>query len=102
VIFYGTLEGWFKAVHARTGDVLWKFKTGSGIIGAPISFTGPVDGKQYVAVYSGIGGWYGLPVAANLPPDDPLGALGAVGIAYGSGLNKVTTLGGMLYVFALD
>jgi PQQ-dependent dehydrogenase (methanol/ethanol family) len=102
VIFYGTLEGWFKAVHARTGEVLWKFKTGSGIIGAPISFTGPVDGKQYVAVYSGIGGWYGLPVAANIPPDDPLGALGAVGIAYQSGLNKVTTLGGMLYVFALD
>jgi PQQ-dependent dehydrogenase (methanol/ethanol family) len=102
VIFYGTLDGWFKAVHARTGEVLWKFKTGSGIIGVPISFTGPTDGKQYVAVYSGVGGWYGLPVAANLPPDDPYGALGAVGIAYKSGLNKVTTLGGTLYVFALD
>ena len=82
--------------------LLWKFKMGSGIIAAPMTFLGPSDGKQYVAVYSGAGGWYALPVAAGLPPGDPFGALGAVGVAYGTGLDKVTTLGGMLYVFDLD
>ena len=102
VVFYGTLDGWFKALHARTGELLWKFKTGSGIIAAPMTFVGPTDGKQYIGVYSGVGGWYALPVAAGLPPGDPFGALGAVGVAYGAGLDKVTTLGGMLYVFALD
>ncbi|MFN7141451.1 MAG: methanol/ethanol family PQQ-dependent dehydrogenase, partial [Limisphaerales bacterium] len=56
VAFYGTMEGWFKAVHARTGEVLWQFKCGSGIIGQPITYRGP-DGKQYVAILSGVGGW---------------------------------------------
>ena len=41
VVFYGTLDGWFKALHARTGELLWKFKTGSGIIAAPMTFLGP-------------------------------------------------------------
>jgi PQQ-dependent dehydrogenase (methanol/ethanol family) len=101
VVFYGTLDGWFKAVHAKTGDVLWKSKVGSGIIAAPMTFLGP-DGKQHIAVYSGVGGWYALPVAAGLPRDDPYGALGAVGVAYQTGLDKATTPGGMLYVFTLD
>ena len=101
VVFYGTMDGWFKAVHAKTGDLLWKHKVGSGIIAAPMTYLGP-DGKQYVAVYSGVGGWFGLPVAAGLPPDDPYGALGAVGVAYQAGLDKATTVGGMLYVFSLD
>jgi alcohol dehydrogenase (cytochrome c)/methanol dehydrogenase (cytochrome c) subunit 1 len=100
--FYGTMDGWFKAVDARNGQILWKNKVGSGIIAAPMTFLGPVDGKQYVAVYSGVGGWFGLPIAANLPPTDPFGALGAVNAAYRSGLDKATSLGGMLYVFALD
>ena len=59
VVFYGTLDGWFKAVDARTGTPLWKFKVGSGVVGAPISYRGP-DGKQYVAVYAGIGGDWSL------------------------------------------
>jgi lanthanide-dependent methanol dehydrogenase len=100
--FYGTMDGWFKAVNARTGQLLWKHKVGSGIIAAPMTFLGPADGKQYVAVYSGVGGWFGLPMAANLPPTDPFGALGAVNAAYKAGLDKATSLGGMLYVFALE
>ena len=99
VVFYGTMDGWFKAVDARSGDELWKFKAGSGIIAAPMTYRGP-DGKQYVAVLSGVGGWSGLVVAADLSTDDPTGALGAVG-AFGE-LGKDTTKGGMLYVFALD
>ena len=67
VVFYGTMEGWFKAVHARTGEVLWEFKAGAGIIGQPITYLGP-DGKQYVAILSGVGGWPGAIVSAGWTP----------------------------------
>lgn len=100
VVFYGTMDGWLKAVHAKDGKLLWKHKVGSGIIGNPMTFKGP-DGKQYVAVLSGIGGWFGAIVSLDLPPDDPFGALGAVGVGYKSGLDKATTKGGILYVFSL-
>ena len=40
VVFYGTLDGWFKAVDAQTGKPLWKFKVGSGVVGAPITTAG--------------------------------------------------------------
>ena len=98
VVFYGTMEGWFKAVHARTGDLLWQFKTGSGIVGQPITYRGP-DGKQYVAVLSGVGGWSGAIVAGNLDPRDATAALGMVNAM--SDLPQATTRGGMLYVFGL-
>jgi alcohol dehydrogenase (cytochrome c)/methanol dehydrogenase (cytochrome c) subunit 1 len=101
VVFYGTMDGWFKAVHAKTGKLLWKHKVASGIIGAPMTFLGP-NKKQYVAVYSGVGGWFGLPISNDIPPDDPYGALGAVGLAYKAGLDKATTKGGMVYVFELE
>ncbi len=99
VVFYGTMEGWFKAVDATNGEELWKFKTGSGIIGAPMTYLGP-NGKQYVAILSGIGGWSGLVVAGDLATDDPTAALGAVG-AFGD-LGQDTNKGGTLYVFGLD
>ena len=101
VAFYGTMDRWFKAVDARSGEILWSSRLPSGSIGNPMTFTGP-DGRQYVAIYSGIGGWFGLPVAADLSREDPLGALGAVGAAFDSGLDKVTSVGGTLHVFALD
>ena len=101
VVFYGTMDRWFKAVDARSGDILWSSRLPSGSIGNPMTFRAP-DGKQYVAIYSGIGGWFGLPVAADLSREDPLGALGAVGAAYDSGLDKVTSVGGTLHVFALE
>ena len=99
VVFYGTMDGWFKAVDARSGKELWKFKVGSGIIAAPMTYLGR-DGKQYVAVMSGVGGWSGLVVAGDLATDDPTAGLGAVGAF--ADLGKDTTKGGMLYVFALD
>jgi lanthanide-dependent methanol dehydrogenase len=98
VVFYGTMEGWFKAVHARTGQELWKFKTGSGIIGQPITYRGP-DGNQYVAVLSGVGGWAGAIVSGDLDPRDATAALGFVNAM--ADLPQHTTKGGMLYVFAL-
>ena len=98
VVFYGTMEGWFKAVHARTGEVLWQFKTASGIIGQPTTYRGP-DGKQYVAILSGVGGWAGAIVAGDLDPRDGTAALGFVNAM--RDLKNVTTKGGTLYVFAL-
>ncbi|HEU4583882.1 MAG TPA: methanol/ethanol family PQQ-dependent dehydrogenase [Polyangiaceae bacterium] len=100
LIFYGTMDGWFKAVNAQTGKVLWQQKLDSGIIGAPMTFEGP-DKKQYVAIYSGVGGWFGLPVSNDLPRTDPYAALGAVGIADKSGLYEATAKGGKLYVFSI-
>jgi PQQ-dependent dehydrogenase (methanol/ethanol family) len=98
VVFYGTMEGWFKAVNARTGELLWQFKTGSGIIGQPVTFRGP-DGKQYVAILSGIGGWPGAIVSGDLDTRDATAA-GGWGRAL-EDLPSATTKGGTLYVFAL-
>lgn len=98
VVFYGTMEGWFKAVHAETGEVLWKFKTPSGIIGNPITYEGP-DGKQYVAILSGVGGWAGIGAAAGIGAEDPTAGLGALG-AFGD-VAQLSNLGGVLMVFSL-
>jgi alcohol dehydrogenase (cytochrome c) len=98
VVFYGTMDGWFKAVDARNGKPLWKFKAGSGIIGQPITYKGP-DGKQYIAVLSGVGGWSGAAVSGGLNGVDGTGALGFLNAM--SDLGKYTTKGGMLYVFSL-
>src|SRR3712207_4499790 len=75
VVFYGTMEGWFKAVHARTGELLWQFKTASGIIGQPTTYRGP-DGRQYVAILSGVGGWAGAVVSNDLDTRDAMAANG--------------------------
>lgn len=98
VVFYGTMDGWFKALHARTGQELWKLKTGSGIIGQPITYRGP-DGKQYVAILSGVGGWAGAVVAGGLDTRDSTAALGFVNAM--KDLPAHSTRGGMLYVFTL-
>jgi PQQ-dependent dehydrogenase (methanol/ethanol family) len=98
IVFYGTMEGWFKAVNARTGEVLWQFKTGSGIIGQPTTYRGP-DGHQYVAILSGVGGWSGVIVSNDLDGRDGTGALGFLNAM--RDLPEATTKGGMLYVFRL-
>jgi len=95
IVFYGTLEGYLKAVSTKDGKELWKFKTPSGIIGNV--FTYSYGGKQYVGVYSGIGGWAGIGMAAGLT--ESTAGLGAVG-GY-KDLAKFTTLGGSLFVFSL-
>src|SRR5262252_2823370 len=95
VVFYGTLEGYLKAVDEKTGKELYRFKTPSGIIGNINTFTH--GGKQYVAVLSGVGGWAGIGMAAGLTKDTE--GLGAVG-AY-KALANYTQLGGVLTVFGL-
>ncbi|MER8400064.1 methanol/ethanol family PQQ-dependent dehydrogenase [Mesorhizobium sp. M0306] len=118
VVFYGTLEGYIKAVD-KDGKELYKFKTPSGIIGNITTYEH--DGKQYVAVLSGVGGWAGIGLAGGLlSPDNAAAWHGAVdqGRAQGdqtavvgtAGLGAVggyaaladyTTLGGQLTVFGL-
>jgi PQQ-dependent dehydrogenase (methanol/ethanol family) len=95
VVFYGTLEGYLKAVDAKTGKELYKFKTPSGIIGNVMTYEH--GGKQYVAILSGVGGWAGIGLAAGLT--DPQAGLGAVG-GYAA-LRNYTSLGGQLTVFTL-
>ncbi len=122
VVFYGTLEGYLKAVDAKTGKELYKFKTPSGIIGNVTTYE--QGGKQYVAVLSGVGGWAGIGLAAGLLSPENAAAwqgaagratvgralesaernvdtagLGAVG-GYAA-LSNYTALGGTLTVFAL-
>jgi PQQ-dependent dehydrogenase (methanol/ethanol family) len=93
---YGTLEGYLKCVDAKDiSKELFKFKTPSGIIGNV--FTYEHKGKQYIGVFSGIGGWAGIGMAAGLEKDtDGLGAVGGY-----RELNQYTELGGSLTVFAL-
>ncbi|MVO78895.1 PQQ-dependent dehydrogenase, methanol/ethanol family [Sphingomonas sp. MAH-20] len=98
VVFYGTMDGWFKALDATNGKLLWQFKAGSGIIGQPISYRAP-DGKQHIAVLAGVGGWAGAVVAGGLDPRDPTAALGFAGAT--ADLPGKTTGGGMLYDFVL-
>jgi PQQ-dependent dehydrogenase (methanol/ethanol family) len=98
LVFYGTMDGWAKAVNARTGTEVWKFKVGSGIIAPPMTYRGP-DGKQYVAFLAGVGGWPGAVVSGDLDTRDGTAALGFANAM--KDLKQATTRGGMLYVFSL-
>jgi lanthanide-dependent methanol dehydrogenase len=118
VVFYGTLEGYLKAVDAKTGKELYKFKTPSGIIGNVMTYEH--GGKQYVAVLSGVGGWAGIGLAAGLlqpenaaawhdavdqgklpPKEKTVGTAGLGAVGGYAGLAQYTSLGGTLTVFAL-
>ncbi|WP_299133979.1 methanol/ethanol family PQQ-dependent dehydrogenase [uncultured Amaricoccus sp.] len=95
IVFYGTLEGYLKAVDSETGEELYKFKTPSGIIGNVMTYEH--GGKQYIGILSGVGGWAGIGLAAGLTnPNEGLGAVGGY-----SALSDYTALGGQLTVFAL-
>lgn len=98
LVFYGDLGGYFRAVDAKTGKILWERKLGSGIIGNPITWS--VDGRQFVSIFAGIGGWIGLPVTAGLDLNDKYGAIGATAMAKATHLNLIPQ-GGTLYTFSL-
>lgn len=97
VAFYGTLDGWFKSVDARTGRVLSKFKVGSGVVGNPITFRAP-DGKQYVAVYAGIGGDWAL-LSGDTRSDDPNDVRAPADFL--KDIARHTSQGGMVWIFGL-
>jgi PQQ-dependent dehydrogenase (methanol/ethanol family) len=98
LVFYGTMDGWAKAINARTGAEVWKFKLGSGVIAPPMTYRGP-DGKQYIAYLAGVGGWAGAIVSGDLDARDQSAALGFANAM--KDLKQATTRGGMLYVFSL-
>ncbi|HTD11421.1 MAG TPA: PQQ-dependent dehydrogenase, methanol/ethanol family [Steroidobacteraceae bacterium] len=97
VAFYGTLDGWFKSVDARTGKVLSRFKVGSGVVGNPITYRAP-DGKQYVAVYAGIGGDW-LLLTGDVRSDDPADVRAPAD--YMKDIARHTSQGGIVWIFGL-
>jgi alcohol dehydrogenase (cytochrome c) len=98
VAFYGTMDRWFKAIDAKSGKLLWKFRAGSGFIGQPMTFLGS-DGRQYVAILSGVGGWPGALAHAEIDPRVRNAGLGFVGAT--QDLPAYTRGGSSLLVFAL-
>lgn len=98
VVFYGTMDRWFKAVDAKTGKLLWQFRGPSGFIGQPVTYKG-ADGRQYVAILSGVGGWPGAVANSEIDPRIRNGALGFVGAM--QDLPAYTQGGSVLLVFAL-
>ena len=96
VVFYGTLDGYIKARNSDTGDLLWKFKLPSGVIGYPITYTH--KGVQYVAINYGVGGWPAVGLVFDL--QDPTAGLGAVGAF--KKLANYTQMGGGVMVFSLE
>lgn len=83
LVFHGDIQGWFKALDAKTGKTLWKFNAGSGISAAPMTYT--LDGKQYVAVVAGR--------TESIP---------AFAAAIGEKMVAASPEGGALYVFTLN
>lgn len=96
LVFYGTLDGFLKARNSDTGELVWKHKLPSGIIGYPMTYEH--KGVQYIAVMSGVGGWPGVGLVFDL--QDPTAGLGAVGAF--KNLQNYTQMGGSLEVFSLD
>jgi alcohol dehydrogenase (cytochrome c) len=82
VAFVGDLDRKFQAVDVKTGAVLWKSRLATSVQGFPVSFS--IDGKQYIAVTTGLGGGSPRNVPATIVPE----------IHYAAS-------GNALYVFAL-
>ena len=80
--FVGDVDRYFTAFDTKTGNVLWRTRLGTAVQGYPISFA--VDGKQYVAVTTGLGGGSPRLVPSTIAPEI-----------------RVPTTGQALYVFAL-
>lgn len=99
VVFYGTLDGWFKALDGRTGKLLWQYKVESGVIGQPVAYRGP-DGHEYISILAGVGGWIGAVVSNHLDPNADETTANGMGASM-KDLSTKTGTGGRLYVFRL-
>jgi PQQ-dependent dehydrogenase (methanol/ethanol family) len=95
LVFYGTLDGWFRAVDARSGKVLWSQKVGSGIMSQPIAFLGP-DKREYIAVYTGVGGGSAVirHVKGYPPGGNTLYVFSVDGAGIGTGTTQLQTQAG--------
>jgi PQQ-dependent dehydrogenase (methanol/ethanol family) len=99
LVFYGTLQGMLKALDASTGAELWHFQAASGIVAPPVSYRGP-DGRQYVAVLAGAGGFPGAAAGREIDIKDETAAEGRARAL--RALPQPPDEGGMFYVFALQ
>ncbi|MFA6179074.1 MAG: PQQ-dependent dehydrogenase, methanol/ethanol family [Candidatus Methylopumilus sp.] len=97
LVFYGTLDRWFKALDANTGKQLWKFQVGSGVVGNAMTYSH--HGKQYVGILSGIGGWAGIALNQGLTEDSD--GAGAAGAFKALGQYNAAPGGGALNIFSL-
>ncbi len=82
LVFIGDLDRYVRALDAKTGQMLWQTRLGTSAQGYPVSFS--IDGRQYIAVMSGLGGGSPRNVPAAIVPDI-----------------KIPQSGQALYVFAL-
>ena len=98
LVIYGTLDGWLRALDARTGAVRFQYQADTGIIGTPAVVAGP-DGRQYLAALAGAGGGLGRVALHSIDIRDATAAHGAANAL--RDLPPQETPGGTLYVFAL-
>ncbi|HEY8117811.1 MAG TPA: methanol/ethanol family PQQ-dependent dehydrogenase [Methylophilaceae bacterium] len=97
LVFYGTLDRWFKVLDANSGKLLWEFQVGSGVVGNAMTYGH--KGKQYVGVYSGIGGWAGIALNQGLTEDSD--GAGTAGAFKELGRHNAAPGGGAMNVFSL-
>lgn len=98
LVFYGTLDGWFRAADSRNGRVLWEYQTNSQIAGQPITYSGP-DNHQYVAVVAGLSSGAGAVGDEDIDTRDLTGANGFANAL--PDLPRPAEAAGRLYVFGL-
>lgn len=96
LVFHGDWEGWFKALDATTGEVLWKFNVGSGMGAGPMTFK--LGGKQYVAIV--VGRSSTIPNFLGAVEAD-LGFVKLYGGPVGAAMAAATPEAGILFVFSL-
>ena len=97
VVFYGTMDGWFKAVDARTGTELWKFHVASGIVAQPDHLSrARTASSTSRSTRASAAGW-ARSRFPTISADDPYAALGVVGAM--KDIKKYTAPGSTVYVF---
>jgi outer membrane protein assembly factor BamB len=98
LVFYGTLDGWFRAADSRNGHILWEYRTTSLIAGQPISYTGP-NSRQYVAVIAGPSGGFGAMSDRDIDRRDLTARNGSANAL--ADFPSPVEPGGRLYIFSL-
>jgi len=98
LVFYGTLDGWFRAADSRNGHVLWEYKTNSQLAGQPITYSDQ-DNRQYVAVVAGLSSGGGAVGNEDIDTRDLTAANGFANAL--PDLPRPAEAAGRLYVFGL-
>lgn len=67
LVFAGDLDRRFKALDVKTGEVVWETRLGTSVQGHPVAFA--IDGKEYIAVTTALGGTSPRQVPALVAPE---------------------------------